>query len=343
MKHFNLDLKFLFLMFASVFLVSCDSVQAPPKEQVELHLQGQLPSFLKVTATQQKSFPNTQQKGSGRTSVSGRIELTSDLYKLSNELLGADIEKAGVPLSIGMHFAVQAAPKLQRGVGFTYYVSDRAGKGIPFEAEVFYRETANGFSFQGSPNIRLEGKTKDELQSNPSLLLNTYIHDSAEYLAIINEVQTGWKRFQEMQTQAKNNLESFFQSTQPLIYAMRTSDGSLEDNFRLKIFAPVQYAEVRNSPLHLRFYTKGEATWIKDGRLYDSNFKVGDVMPVSIDGTIYGWADRNKPWVTQAQISIPSRHRSGEFYHTGRLLIWNGSRFEWKGMSSTAISTLRSD
>ena len=343
MKHFHRHQKFLVLIVSAVLMAGCDSVKTPSKEQVELHLQSQLPLYLKLTETEQKSFPNTQQKGSGRTSVAGQIELTADLYKTSNELLSADIEKAGVPLSIGMMFARQAGPKLQRGAGFIYYVSDRAGKRIPFETEVFYSETANGFNFQGSPNIRLEGKTNDEIQSNPFLLSNSYIHDSSEYLAIINEVQGGWKRFQEKLTQAKRDMDAAFQGSKPLIYRTRGREEVFEENFRLITLAPIEYSEIPNYPFHLNFYAPGEVTWTKGGRLANSDFKAGDVTPVSVSGSIFGGADENKPWATQLVISVPDPYRPGSFYNTGSRLIWNGTEFQWTWLNGSVGATLKNE
>lgn len=323
----------LTLLLTSILFVGCDTVNTPSKEQVEVHLQNQLPLFLKLVGTEQKSFPNTQQKGSGRTSVSGQVELASDLYALSDKIIGHDLEKAGIPPLIGMQFMPR---KLQRR-GYVYYVSERAGKRIQFESEVSYWENTDGFKFLGSPNINISGIPRGKLESN------YVIHNSPEYLQILNEIQSGAKQFQEMQERAKRAMDGFFQATRPLTYKILEREGSFDETFRLKTHAPIQFSNSPFSPLYLEFHTQGEVTWIKNGRMGKSQFKANDVVPVSIMGTIYGWADPSKPQVVKVGIHLPDPLRPGSFYSTtNSMLTWSGTDFQWVWTNGSVHATLQS-
>lgn len=311
-------------------LLGCSSQEKPSKEEIVAHLKDSIAPQYKIVELDYKNFASKQQEGAGRTSISGTVELTEDLYSASNDIIKADLGKSGIT-------AEQAMPFYPRGLrnNAVYFVSEGKGKRIEFSDEISYAETTEGFTLSGTPRINVTGRPRGELHRN------SLVKGSPEYIATVDSMKAKYQAFEKRQSEIKQEIERFLSGSQPLTYR-ELRKGELNDRFLLRVESPIEWSSVaaRGAPmgggssLYLFYRLNGVISWITDGRLGNSHFKAHEVTPVLITGGIYGSEDARVDWRSNIGISAPDTGQPDGFSHVqDKVLNWKETEFQWGRMA----------
>ena len=318
------------LYIFTAILCGCSDLQAAPsKAEVLAYLVNRIPPNYRVVELEYKNFSNLQHEGIGRTSAAGVMELTEDVYGVSNDIIQSDLERSGLMPQQAILFLPE---RLRRGEA-VYFISEKAGRRFEFSTELSYTQTVNGFVFSGVPDIEVRGQRRVDLP------VGALVNDSPQYQAIIKTVIEKSQAFEKRQNAEKQVVESFFNTSKGLIYKERGQYAALEDRFQVMLTSPLEWSHVRygteyKHPLNIFFQARGEIKWVKDGRLPDPlrypEYKSEDVVSVLISGAINGTEVSGGDWDTDIGIHVPDKYNPDKYPAVPTLkLTWNGSAFQW--------------
>ena len=202
--------KLRFFPVLAFLLSSTPALATPDANEIENYLQDRLPAQLNISHFRHRVFEGDA--GTGRVSITGEARLTTSLFaRVTRELYLRDAKRAGEGEPIGEVEGVSGPPQLTaanirdgyhqfmrelvgpRHMGtIGHYVLLRrtaeAGARIPFQYELRYRGTVDGFDFSLTDrNIDMpDGQT---LQRSRSRYGDTaYVRGSAEARRVVKKI-----------------------------------------------------------------------------------------------------------------------------------------------------------
>lgn len=317
-----------FLMIMLTYTVSSEA-SGPNENEIRNYVESRLPRYMSISSIKYKNFP--ENSGKGRTSIVGEFALEQNAYKKDTNHLFSQLKSIGWDRRWFDHVNRSLTGPGKRKT--TYKLASRKGLNIRYNIDLYYKEIASGFVFDGEiPLYWNLGWTKSDLRKDN---VDFMIIDSDEYNAYVDRLFEKGSQWQEKYKEIQKEIKYWF-TTENIHAHKKERNGSFSFNFEINLVdREVSQWFLRtdgfSKPVHS---IEGQIIWKKNGGWANNRYKAGDVGAVQV--IVYTDIVRAEPleWTARIHILVPDKRRQNQFYRTSHNLVFYTDPERYEGRES---------